>query len=197
MKQCLVILHSGKAQMPEMLWDQAFEGRRSLKTILSTDNKRLSWRICLWGLLKTRHIHLLLLSKCWHPVEAHGLWTPWPHRMLGPQELLSLKSINYSMRILLKAWEDMDGMGILKMSSVRVRPAGSWTTHFLTSWLLGKALEKFQVKDFGLFIFFFFFFGHKACRILIPWPGIKPATLAWQGKVLTTGLPGSPIHWCF
>ena len=184
--------------MPEMLWDQAFEGRRSLKTILSTDNKRLSWRICLWGLLKTRHIHLLLLSKCWHPVEAHGLWTPWPHRMLGPQELLSLKSINYSMRILLKAWEDMDGMGILKMSSVRVRPAGSWTTHFLTSWLLGKALEKFQVKDFGLFIFFFFFFfGHKACRILIPWPGIKPATLAWQGKVLTTGLPGSPIHWCF
>ena len=158
--------------MSEMLWDQAFEGRRSPKTILSTDNKRLSWRICLWGLLKTRHIHLLLLSKCWHPVEAHGLWTPWPHRMLGPQEFLSLKSINYSLRILLKAWEDMDGMGILKMSSVRVRPAGSWTTHLLTSWLLGKAS------------------GHKACRILIPRPGITPAILAWQGKVLTTGLPG-------
>lgn len=181
MKQCLVILHSGKAQMSEMLWDQAFEGRRSPKTILSTDNKRLSWRICLWGLLKTRHIHLLLLSKCWHPVEAHGLWTPWPHRMLGPQEFLSLKSINYSMRILLKAWEDMDGMGILKMSSVRVRPAGSWTTHLLTSWLLGKAS------------------GHKACRILIPRPGIKsdlpPPLLHHIGNTVLNhwiGCQGSP-----
>ena len=83
-KQCLVILHSGKVQMPEMLWDQAFEGRRSPKTILSTDNKRLSWRICLWGFIKTQHIHLLLLSKCWSPGEAYGLWTLWPHRILGP-----------------------------------------------------------------------------------------------------------------
>ena len=141
-KQCLVILHSGKAQMPDMPWDQDFEGR-SLKTILRTDNERLSWRICLWGLLKTQHIPLLLLSKCLSPGKAHSLWTPWPHRNPGAQELLSLMTITHSMRTLLKAWEDIEGVWILEMlSSVRVRPARSWTTHFLTSCLLGRAPEK-------------------------------------------------------
>ena len=205
LKQCLVILHSGKAQMPAMLWDQAFEGRRSPKTILSTDNRRLSWRICLWGLLKTRHIHLFLLSKCWRLGEAHGLWTPWPHRMLGPQELLSLKSINYSMRILLKAWEVMDGMGILKMSSMRVRPAGSWTTHFLTSWLLGKAPEKFQVKDFGIFFFFFFWpqdmwdlsTRDQTCNPCMARQSLNHWEVPGSPREVPGKCQGSPIHWCF
>ena len=182
-----------------MLWDQAFEGRRSPKTILSTDNRRLSWRICLWGLLKTRHIHLFLLSKCWRPGEAHGLWTPWPHRMLGPQELLSLKSINYSMRILLKAWEVM-GWEYWKCPQWGLDQQGreqhiSWPPDFL---------EKLQRNfKWRILAFSFFFFGHKTCGISRP--GIKPAILAWQGKVLTTGksrevpgkCQGSPIHWCF
>ena len=30
----------------------------------------------------------------------------------------------------------------------------------------------------------------KACRILDPWPGIKPAPSALEGKALTTGPPG-------
>ena len=34
------------------------------------------------------------------------------------------------------------------------------------------------------------FFGHKACGILSPWPGIELAPPALEGKVLTTGPPG-------
>ena len=33
-------------------------------------------------------------------------------------------------------------------------------------------------------------FGSKACRILDPWPGMKPAPSALEGKALTTGPPG-------
>ena len=34
------------------------------------------------------------------------------------------------------------------------------------------------------------FFGFKVCRILAPWPGIKPTSSALEAKVLTTGPPG-------
>ena len=34
--------------------------------------------------------------------------------------------------------------------------------------------------------------SHKACGILAPRPGIKPASSALESKVLTTGQPGSP-----
>ena len=40
----------------------------------------------------------------------------------------------------------------------------------------------------------FWFFGLEACGILAPWPGIKPAAPALEGKVLTTGLPGKSLH---
>ena len=33
-------------------------------------------------------------------------------------------------------------------------------------------------------------FGHEACEILAPQPGIKPTPPALEGEVLTTGLPG-------
>ena len=36
----------------------------------------------------------------------------------------------------------------------------------------------------------FWFFGHEACGILAPRPGIEPAPPALEGEVLTTGLPG-------
>ena len=36
----------------------------------------------------------------------------------------------------------------------------------------------------------FWFFGHKACGILAPQPGIKPTPPALEGEVLTTGLSG-------
>ena len=34
------------------------------------------------------------------------------------------------------------------------------------------------------------FFSHKACGIIAPQPGIKPAPSALEGEVLTTGPPG-------
>ena len=39
----------------------------------------------------------------------------------------------------------------------------------------------------------FYFFGHKACGILAPQPGIKPTSSALEGEVLTTGPPGKPL----
>ena len=38
----------------------------------------------------------------------------------------------------------------------------------------------------------FWVFGPEARGILAPWPGIEPAPPALEGKVLTTGPPGSP-----
>ena len=40
------------------------------------------------------------------------------------------------------------------------------------------------------FCFMFCFFSYEACGILVPWPRIKPAPPALEGKVLTVGLPG-------
>ena len=36
----------------------------------------------------------------------------------------------------------------------------------------------------------FWFFGHEACGIPAPRPGIEPASPALEGEVLTTGPPG-------
>ena len=33
-------------------------------------------------------------------------------------------------------------------------------------------------------------FGHEACGILAPQPGVEPAPPALEGEVPTTGLPG-------
>ena len=57
-------------------------------------------------------------------------------------------------------------------------------------------------------LFMFWFFGHKACRILAPRPGIEPITPALEGEDLTTGeiaqlhllvcgkcMPISPTSW--
>ena len=37
------------------------------------------------------------------------------------------------------------------------------------------------------------FFGHEACGILAPWPGIEPAPHTLESKVLTTELPGKSL----
>ena len=36
----------------------------------------------------------------------------------------------------------------------------------------------------------FWFFGHKACGIFVPQPGIELVPSALEGKILTTGSPG-------
>ena len=53
-----------------------------------------------------------------------------------------------------------------------------------------------------LLLLVFFFFGHEASGILAPRTRIKPTTLALEGEVLTTGLPGksltpSFLFWAF
>ena len=40
----------------------------------------------------------------------------------------------------------------------------------------------------------FWFFGHEACGILAPRPGIEPAPPALEGEVLTTGPAGKSLH---
>ena len=40
------------------------------------------------------------------------------------------------------------------------------------------------------FCFMFWFFGHEACGILVPRPGIEPTPPALESEVLTTGPPG-------
>ena len=55
--------------------------------------------------------------------------------------------------------------------------------------------EIIKVLCFGFFFFvFLFFFGHEACGILAPRPGIKPVPPALEGEVLTTGLPGKSLE---
>ena len=42
--------------------------------------------------------------------------------------------------------------------------------------------------------FFFFFFGHKACGILDPQPGMEPPSPALEGEVLTMDHQVSPSN---
>ena len=57
-------------------------------------------------------------------------------------------------------------------------------------WTIFKVFIEFVIISFLFYIFGFF--GHKACWILAPQPGIKPTPPALEGKVLTTGPPGKP-----
>ena len=43
------------------------------------------------------------------------------------------------------------------------------------------------------FCFMFLVFWPEACGILVPWPGIEPASPALEGKILTSGCPGKPL----
>ena len=61
---------------------------------------------------------------------------------------------------------------------------------FFLMWTIFKVFIEFIII---LLLFYVFgFFGHEACGILASWSVIKPAPLALEGKVLTTGLWGSP-----
>ena len=48
------------------------------------------------------------------------------------------------------------------------------------------------VKISLLLFLMFWFFGHEACGILAPLPGIQSTPLTLEGIVLTTGLPREP-----
>ena len=51
-----------------------------------------------------------------------------------------------------------------------------------------KSLLNFLQFCFSFFMFWFF--GPKACGILVPWPCMEPPHRALESKVLTIGLPG-------
>ena len=43
----------------------------------------------------------------------------------------------------------------------------------------------------------FWFFGHNACGILLPWPGIETSPHSLKGEVLTIGPPGKSLLYLF
>ena len=62
-----------------------------------------------------------------------------------------------------------------------------WVTFFLF-----KIFIEF-ITIMLLFFYVLFFFGHKAYRILAPWPGTEPASHVLEDKGLTTGPLGKVL----
>ena len=63
---------------------------------------------------------------------------------------------------------------------------------FVLMWTIFKVF--IECVTVLLLLFMLCFFGHKACGILAPQPGSKPALPALEGEVLTTGPPGKSHH---
>ena len=61
---------------------------------------------------------------------------------------------------------------------------------FVLMWTIFKVF--IECVTVLLLLFMLCFFGHKACGILAPRPGIKPTPPALEGKVLATEHQGSP-----
>ena len=89
---------------------------------------------------------------------------------------------------------------LYKDKSSRTYPSTHSRLHWSPYLLFFKIF--FDVDYFLVFITFvtilllfcvLFCFGCKACRILSPWPGIKPAPAALEGEVLTTWPTGKSI----
>ena len=53
-------------------------------------------------------------------------------------------------------------------------------------WTIFKVFIEFVT----ILLVLFWFFGHEACGIIAPRPGIEPAPSALEGEVLITGPPG-------
>ena len=63
-------------------------------------------------------------------------------------------------------------------------PIWCFPSHFLSLYWICYNIASVSCFDF---------FGPKAHGILAPWPGIKPALLALEREILTTGLPGESL----
>ena len=97
--------------------------------------------------------------------------------------------------------------GPLLLLSQRIQPRFKLSAFFYSLWVLfGNffflRIFFFMWTSFKGFIEFvtillmfyvFGFFGHEACRILTPWPGLQPASPALEGEVLPTDLQGGPL----
>ena len=63
-------------------------------------------------------------------------------------------------------------------------------------WTIFKAFIEFFYNIVSV-VFMLCFFGHEACGILAPRPGIEPTVPALGGEVLTTGLLGESLYTFF
>ena len=64
-------------------------------------------------------------------------------------------------------------------------------------WIIFKVFIEFFMVLLPLFyinIYIYGFYGHEACGILAPQPGIESTPSALEGKVLTTGLSGKTLE---
>ena len=55
--------------------------------------------------------------------------------------------------------------------------------------------KKSLLNCYNIACFMFWCFGYEACGILVPWPGMEPASPALEGEVLTTGPSGKSQKW--
>ena len=77
--------------------------------------------------------------------------------------------------------------------------------HLLRDHFWGRVFFFFDVTILEVFIelvtilllFLVLVFGHEACGIFAPQPGIKPKPPALEGEVLTTGSSGKPSQYHF
>ena len=71
-----------------------------------------------------------------------------------------------------------------------------WCGPFLKS--LSNLLQFYFCFMFWVFFcFFVFFFGYKACGIIVPQPAIKLVYPALEGEIFNTGLPGRAPQTCY
>ena len=67
-----------------------------------------------------------------------------------------------------------------------------WVFFFIFQLYFSLSFNWIYYNTFFFFLIFYSF-GHEACEISAPGQGIEPAPPAWEGKALTTVLPGSPF----
>ena len=102
--------------------------------------------------------------------------------------LIRAEQITYTLRI----WH-------LTLLKVYMTPKQGTCSPESDLWGPGKKQKSFAL----LYSVFFSFFGHAACGILVPWPGIEPMphspppTPTWKCKTLTMGWQGiSTLFYC-
>ena len=119
-----------------------------------------------------------------------------PQIIILPQMLTARTGENTFTSTLLPLHCAYTSLGILiQVQILSMSPSGPKDSAFLAllevwhykSWSVGHFLFFFL---FNCFCFMFWFFGLKACSVLVPWPGKEPALPVLEGDVLTTGQPG-------
>ena len=90
------------------------------------------------------------------------------------------------------AWKKIEGSGT-KWWQCSIKFSMKTKNHVL---FLLKNQRQFLAKPIKQKRPAHFFFGHTACRILVPQPEIQPVTLTVKRRVLITGQPGNSQYRC-